>query len=307
MNAAHCRLRGIFALSALLCALLTHSASAATRSWVDAPDGTPLCVYETGKTDGPTLVLLHGFSQSYGVFKRQFESTLANDYRLVAFDLRGHGCSGKPSTNEAYATPEIWARDVKAVLDAKQVTKPILVGWSYGAFIIADYVRTFGSRDLAGVVLVGSNAGMIAEAADQAARRKEGYERAAAANPFSTEIERGINDGRGFVKFMSAKPLPADIDTIMFTANQQLPAYANRAMTTRKLENVDLIPKFDLPALLVVGERDFSNPADVIAGLAARMPNAKVVRFAESGHSTFAEEPERFNSVVREFAESVKP
>lgn len=56
----------------------------------------PLCVFETGNPAGRELMLIHGFSRSDVVFKPQYEGSLARDFRIVALDLRGHGCSGKP-------------------------------------------------------------------------------------------------------------------------------------------------------------------------------------------------------------------
>ena len=96
-------------LAALVSAL--PAARAASFDYITSSDGTPLCVYETGNPQGRPLLFIHGFSQSYAVFKRQFESDLAKDFRIVAFDLRGHGCSGKPWSETAYAGTKIWADD----------------------------------------------------------------------------------------------------------------------------------------------------------------------------------------------------
>jgi len=63
--------------------------------------GARLHVVETGNSGGRPLVFLHGFSQSWLAWQRQMRSTLADDYRLVALDLRGHDRSDEP----AAATP----------------------------------------------------------------------------------------------------------------------------------------------------------------------------------------------------------
>jgi pimeloyl-ACP methyl ester carboxylesterase len=84
-------IKGVFLLS-----MLGTAARTAELGFVPSSDGVPLCVYETGRREAPALLFVHGMSQSCAVFKRQFESDLARDYHLVALDLRGHGCSGKP-------------------------------------------------------------------------------------------------------------------------------------------------------------------------------------------------------------------
>jgi non-heme chloroperoxidase len=59
---------------------------------------------------------------------------------MVAIDLRGHCASEKPTNAESYNNSKVWADDINAVIKAKNLKKPIIVGWSYGGFIISDYV-----------------------------------------------------------------------------------------------------------------------------------------------------------------------
>jgi len=63
-------------------------------------------------------------------------SDLADDYRLVAMDLRGHGLSEKP--REGYTDSRIWADDGNAVIRTLSLDHPILCGWSYGPLVILD-------------------------------------------------------------------------------------------------------------------------------------------------------------------------
>ena len=64
---------------------------------VPAADGTPLHVWEAGTADGPVLLLLHGLGQSGRSWRPLWESPLADRFRLVCPDLRGHGRSGVPA------------------------------------------------------------------------------------------------------------------------------------------------------------------------------------------------------------------
>ena len=60
---------------------------------------------------------------------------------MVAVDLRGHGMSEMPLEAEQYVDGDKWADDVAAIIDQLTLDKPMVVGWSYGGFVILDYPR----------------------------------------------------------------------------------------------------------------------------------------------------------------------
>jgi pimeloyl-ACP methyl ester carboxylesterase len=248
-------------------------------------------------------VLIHGFSQSHAVFKLQYASDLARDYRLLAYDLRGHGCSGKPWRNSDYRSARI-AADLASVLRERQAKKPVLIGWSYGGYVIMDYVRHYGTRALAGAVLVGSNAGLTAPPTDPA--QIERVEKTRAASRIaSPDIAANILAGQSFVKLMTAKPAPADVAEIMFATHQMLPIYARRAMAELALQNDDLLGKIDLPVLLLVGDKDFSQSPAALSDIASKLPRGKLHVMAGSGHAPFIDAPAEFDAAIRQFAQSV--
>jgi pimeloyl-ACP methyl ester carboxylesterase len=78
-------------------------------------------------------------------------SVLANDFRLVAFDVRGHGASEKPTDVSRYADDRLFADDVHSVMEAFKLRRPVLVGWSYAGRIVGDYVEAYGTSRIAGI------------------------------------------------------------------------------------------------------------------------------------------------------------
>ncbi|HEY7269792.1 MAG TPA: alpha/beta hydrolase, partial [Dehalococcoidia bacterium] len=104
--------------------------------------GVQLHVAETGVATGRPILFIHGFSQSHLTWRLQMASDLGESYRLLAMDLRGHGLSEQPASG--YADPRLWAADVAGVIAQLHLEKPVLVGWSYGGFIIGDYLEEFG-------------------------------------------------------------------------------------------------------------------------------------------------------------------
>jgi non-heme chloroperoxidase len=268
--------------------------------FLDAPDGVPLCVFETGNPQGKELLLIHGFSQSYAVFKRQYDGNLAADHRIVAFDLRGHGCSGKPWDDAAYARTRTWGDDVDAVIRAKKLQRPLVVGWSFGGYVVVNYVEHHGTQGIAGVVLVGSNAGLLPPPTDPAAKAQLEAARAANASRLP-DVEAGIAEGHGFVRLMTAKPAPEDMADIMFATNQMLPAYARRAMSGRSLQADAVVPRMTTPTLLLVGDQDRSQSVEVLGGLASRLPDGRLKVMPGAGHAAFIDSPQEFAAALREF------
>src|SRR2546423_3056223 len=112
--------------------------------------GLHLHVQEWGDPQGPALLLIHGWSQSKLCWRRQVESGLAETFRIVTFDNRGHGMSDRPLTPEHYADGQLWADDVAAIIEQTELKRPILVAWSYGGFVVADYVRAYGEAGVGG-------------------------------------------------------------------------------------------------------------------------------------------------------------
>lgn len=291
---------------ALALALAGAPSQAATPEVMLIPsrDAVPLCVAEAGNPAGYPLVFIHGFSQSHAVFARQFSSALAQEFRLLALDMRGHGCSGKPWATEAYASPRPWAGDIAALLAAKQVERPILVGWSAGGYWSLDFVREHGAAAIAGLVMAGSHGGLIPTADDAQVR-----ERAAAMRKANLEYPldpvRTLELSDQFVARMAAQPLPPDLARVMHAGTLMLPAYARQAMTSRDMDNADLAPRLDIPVLFILGAADHVVAPAALQALATRLPAAQVRIYADTGHSAFAEQPEQFNRDLAEFARRV--
>lgn len=268
--------------------------------FIEAADGVPLCVYETGNPAGREILLIHGFSQSHAVFQLQFDSDLARDHRLVSFDLRGHGCSGKPWQESAYAGTRVWADDVARVIAERRLRRPVIVGWSFGGYIALNYARHHGLDHVAALVLVGSNAGLPPAPTDPStvarlAAQRENNRRA------PPDVPAQIAYGQQFVELMTARPASEAMRRVMFATNQMLPTYARRAMHSLALDNQDLAAQLDHPVLFLVGDQDKTQSVEVLTRVAADLPEASLQVMSGSGHAPFIDAPEDFNRRLREF------
>ena len=124
---------------------------------VTSADGLTLATYETGNPDGPAILFLHGFNQAALCWHLQMEDRdLAARFRMVAYDVRGHGASDQPDDPARYASDQDFAADSHAVITALGLVRPVLVGWSYAGRLINDYVRHHGTGAIAGINYVGA-------------------------------------------------------------------------------------------------------------------------------------------------------
>jgi pimeloyl-ACP methyl ester carboxylesterase len=100
-------------------------------------------------------VLVHGLAQCHLCFEPQIRP-LAEYFRLVAFDCRGHGASEQPADPAAYQGGRVWADDLATVMSAKVLKRPVLVGWSMGGRVIRQYLINYGDAALGGINFVAS-------------------------------------------------------------------------------------------------------------------------------------------------------
>src|SRR6201994_3519309 len=130
---------------------------------VKTPDGLTISAQEWGNPAGPEILFIHGFSQSHLSWMRQVDSDLAKEFRLITYDLRGHGNSDKPLDPTRYRDSKAWGDEVQAVIDTAGLKHPVLVGWSYAGRVISDYVATHGADKLAGINFVDASIKFIPE------------------------------------------------------------------------------------------------------------------------------------------------
>jgi pimeloyl-ACP methyl ester carboxylesterase len=115
---------------------------------VTTSDGVWLHYVDAGA--GPSVVLLHGWSQTAAQFTYQI-AALQDRYRLLALDMRGHGHSAKPGSG--YTMTRL-ATDLHEVLGALALEEVALLGHSMGCAVIWRYWELFGAERLAKLILV---------------------------------------------------------------------------------------------------------------------------------------------------------
>jgi non-heme chloroperoxidase len=265
------------------------------RSEVTSPDGLKLAAYEAGNSAGPEILFIHGFSQCAECWEPQFyDAELSGRFRLTAFDLRGHGASDKPASAERYAEDRFFADDVNAVMEALELTRPVLVGWSYAGRIIGDYLEAYGTARIAGINYV------CARTNNQPEIVGPGHEHFPAMLGADPVAERAAT--LAFVRACFARPPSPEMLERILDYNMLVAPGIRAAHLARPPSDGAILSRIDVPVLVSQGDEDLLVTKGLGELTAALVPGARLSMYRGVGHSPFAEDTERFNRELAEFA-----
>ncbi|GAA4486793.1 alpha/beta hydrolase [Rhodococcus olei] len=269
-------------------------------------DGTSLVYRITGPEGARPLVLLHGWAQSMNCWGSAVLDALAAKYRVIAVDLRGHGYSGAPDAG--YDDPKTWAGDVAEVLAAEHVDSgAVLLGWSYGGLVIADYLAECGTDAVDAVVLVGA---ITSLGPGQRGGRVGSAMRAALPAALSEDPGEAI---RALGSFGTALTGPVDVrdpgkgaaSQALFGASLATPPRVRAALFGRTVGHDDLLATLPVPALILHGTADSVVDVSAARHAADLVPNATVSYWEGCDHGPFVEDPARFVAEVGAFVDGL--
>lgn len=268
------------------------------RSRFTTSDGVQLSVIEAGiaRTGQPMIAFIPGWSMPASLWQAQL-AALGATHRVAALDPRGQGESEVPAAGYGIARraediAEFIAHLHRAPGGSGEASRVLLVGWSLGALEALQYVQRHGESRLAGLVLVDSSVGedppptpggsFVADLRQDRAAALDGFVRAIFARPRAEEEIAALVQG--------AQRWPLEASLSVFPSS--VPRTQWRAAARG----------FSRPLLYVVTPQF----AEQGGNLARARPGTRVEVFAEAGHALFADEPERFNALLAEFAATVR-
>lgn len=258
-------------------------------------DGLRIAVREYGNPSGPPIVFIHGYLGSHLVFARQVRSELAERHRLVTYDVRGHGESDKPADPSMYTRNESWSNDLHAVIEHLGLERPVLVGWSMGGRVAANYLYTHGTARVGGVNFV--NTPTLADPR----RPNRGPEGGVGQETISSDWETLIHATARFIRACTAVPMTgADFD-LMFGAAMAVPLVARRGCFQWHVDYGDALSRLAVPVLATHGLSDRLLLPAASEAIRDRMQDVTLSLIPEVGHMPFWENPARFNSELAAF------
>jgi pimeloyl-ACP methyl ester carboxylesterase len=231
--------------------------------------------------DGPALILTHGYSSTHAMWDGQV-GPLSKHFKVITWDMRGHGQSGYPEDLSAYSEAATVA-DMAALLDAVGAKDAVVGGLSLGGYMSLAFHRAHPERTRA-LLIIDTGPGYKN---DQA---RDGWN----ANAIR-RAERFEAEGFGDLSKASA-----EVRLARHRDATGLARAARGMLTQRDARVIESLPAIAVPAVVIVGANDtpFLAASDYMA---AKIPGAKKVIIPDAGHSANIDQPEAFNAALLGF------
>jgi pimeloyl-ACP methyl ester carboxylesterase len=242
-------------------------------------DGTK--IYYDVHGSGPAVLLSHGYSATSRMWRGQVEA-LSSRYRVLTWDMRGHGESDSPDEPALYSEGAT-VDDMAAILDRCGVTDAVVGGLSLGGYMSLAFYLKYPERVRA-LMLFDTGPGYRNPEA------RAGWNRMA-------ERRAKVLDEKG----LDALRDGGDEVRVSLHHSAAGLARAARGMLAQSDSSViDGLPSIAVPALVLVGEQD---EAFLVAAhvMASKIPPAVKVVLPGAGHASNINQPLAFNRAVEEF------
>jgi pimeloyl-ACP methyl ester carboxylesterase len=241
-------------------------------------------IYYEVHGSGPALLLTHGFSATTEMWKPNI-AALSRQYRLILWDMRGHGQSDSPDDRYRYSA-DLTVGDMDTLLDVCGEKQAVLGGHSLGGFMSLAYHLLHPERVKA-LMLFDTGPGYKKDDA------RAGWNKRAEAMAKNFE-EKGLE----------ALGRSAEVLACTHRSAQGLAFAARGMLAQRDGRVISSLESIKAPTLVLVGDKDeaYFAATDYMVN---KIPGAKKVVIANAGHAANIDQPEAFNQAVLEFLVSL--
>jgi pimeloyl-ACP methyl ester carboxylesterase len=248
------------------------------------PDGVTLAFeVHNPQAKGVPLILTHGFGATSGMWSPNIDA-LSVDRPVIAWDMRGHGSSDAPEDMGRYSE-QISVADMAAILDEAGAERAVVGGMSLGGYLSLAFNLVHPQR-VAALVLVDTG---------------PGYRNDEARDKWNAWVERRAEElERGKTRADSS----AELAQAVHEHPEGLPRAARGVMAQKDARVITSLDSITAPTLVIVGAQD----TEFLAGaeyMHRKIPNARKVVIDDAGHAANMDQPETFNTAVREFLEKL--
>jgi pimeloyl-ACP methyl ester carboxylesterase len=273
-------------------------------------DGGTLRVVDNGV--GRPLVLLHGITLGAEIWAYQLRD-LADSYRVIAPDWRGHG--GSIVGRDGYGLDRL-AQDLATILTDLDLRGAVLVGHSMGGMALMRFLadhRDIVDERVAGVVFLSTSADpRMPRGMAVAARRLgagvfvDGHSRIPI--PAAADVITGLLPLSVFRRAFGRDPVPAHVaHTRSVMARTPALAAMSSGFGITAHDGRTALEATQLPSLVVVGTRDLLTPPAAARRIATHLPHGRLVEIDGGGHQLMLERRKELDALLRDFVDELGP
>lgn len=265
--------------------------------YIEVEPNVKLHVTDLG--EGKPVVLIHGYPLSDAMWEYQYHALLKEGYRVIGITLRGFGQSDKPYGKYDY---DQFADDIKVVLDKLDIKDATLGGHSMGGAIALHYVAKYDGAHV-------SKLALFSAAAPTHTKKSDYPYPLFTKEDISQWVELNNSDRPALLaavgeKFtLSATSLSPGIGAWLGSIEMQSSPYAmEQALIALRDEDLrgDL-PKIKIPTLILHAKEDKIVAFALAEQMNKAIAGSQLVPFEKSGHASFVEEKDKFNSEFIKF------
>lgn len=267
----------------------------AREEFIEVEPNVKLHVTDLG--EGNPVVLIHGYPLSDAMWEYQYHPLVKAGYRVIGITLRGFGESSKPYGNYDY---DLFADDIKAVLDHLNIENAVLVGHSMGGAVALHYTAKHKAAHVSKLALLSAAAPCHTKRPDWP-------------YPFFTKeditqwVNLNNNDRPALLAAIGERfayqPVSPGIVNWLGTIEMQSSPYAmEQALIALRDEDLrEDLPKIKIPTLILHALKDQVVAYALAEQMNKGIANSTLVTFENSGHAIFIEEKEKFNEELINF------
>ncbi|WP_291125166.1 alpha/beta fold hydrolase [Flavobacterium sp. UBA6031] len=251
---------------------------------------------DQGPDDAPVLIFIHGFPLNKSMWNKQVE-VLKEDYRVIAYDIRGHGES---DTGTEDFSIRLFENDLIMLMDKLKIDKASLCGLSMGGYIALNAI-VYNPERFDSLVL--SDTSCLADTPEAKTKR---------VNAINSILEKGVNNyADESVKNLFAPESFSTKETEIVSVKEMICntkevsiCCSLLALSARK-ETCNKLSGIDVPVLVLVGEEDKITPPEVSKMMYENIKDSTLHVIQHAAHLSNLENPGEFNNQLQRFFETV--
>lgn len=260
-------------------------------------------IYYEDEGSGQTILLIHGWAanrNSFIVAKKY----LSKNYRVITYDLRGHGLS---EVTKHGLTMESFAMDLEDLICKIGLEDLIIMGWSMGAQVLFKYVQMYGCKRLKGIGIIDMTPKLIND---------DSWNLGLYNGSFTHEDNLTYLTGmcNHWMRFM---------DDFYYTVSQDLTEGQLKYIRKDNARNTphvtialwiamakgdyrEVVTKINVPTIIMYGDKHTLYSKETFNYLNSHIPNSQLVKFEGCTHILVVENPVKFCNVVEAFIENIR-